>query len=63
LVKVRKKDGSIFLTGKIFQGGNGWVEGAEYTVEDGTIVGRTVANSRNTFLITEKEYGDLCARN
>ncbi|HLO56465.1 MAG TPA: DUF1080 domain-containing protein [Saprospiraceae bacterium] len=32
---------------------------AEYTVEDGAIVGRTVANSRNTFLVTEKEYGDF----
>jgi Domain of Unknown Function (DUF1080) len=32
---------------------------AEYKVEDGIIVGRTVANSRNTFLVTEKEYGDF----
>ena len=32
---------------------------AEYTVENGIIVGRTVMNSRNTFLVTEKEYGDF----
>ena len=32
---------------------------AEYTVENGIIVGRTVVNSRNTFLVTEKEYGDF----
>jgi hypothetical protein len=32
---------------------------AEYTVEDGAIIGRTVMNSRNTFLCTEKEYGDF----
>lgn len=32
---------------------------AEYTVEDGVIIGRTVMNSRNTFLCTEKEYGDF----
>ncbi|HYC28591.1 MAG TPA: family 16 glycoside hydrolase, partial [Chitinophagaceae bacterium] len=32
---------------------------AEYSVEDGVIVGRTVPNSRNTFLCTEKEYGDF----
>jgi hypothetical protein len=32
---------------------------AEFTVEDGIIVGRTVANTRNTFLVTEKEYGDF----
>ena len=41
---------------------NGWkrVGGkAEYSVENGIIVGRTVMNSRNTFLITEKEYGDF----
>ena len=32
---------------------------AEYTVEDGVIVGRTVMNTGNTFLVTEKEYGDF----
>jgi hypothetical protein len=32
---------------------------AEYTVEDGAIIGRTVVNSRNSFLCTEKEYGDF----
>ena len=32
---------------------------ATYKVEDGIIVGNTVANTRNTFLVTEKEYGDF----
>ena len=32
---------------------------AEYTVENGAIIGRTVMNSRNTFLCTDKEYGDF----
>ncbi|HEX5653744.1 MAG TPA: DUF1080 domain-containing protein, partial [Chitinophagaceae bacterium] len=32
---------------------------AEFTAENGMIVGRTVVNSRNTFLVTEKEYGDF----
>lgn len=32
---------------------------ADYTVENGAIIGRTVINSRNTFLCTEKEYGDF----
>lgn len=32
---------------------------ADYKVEDGVIVGRTVLNSKNTFLVTEKEYGDF----
>jgi len=41
---------------------NGWkkITGtAEYKIEDGTIIGITVPNSPNTFLITEKEYGDF----
>jgi hypothetical protein len=32
---------------------------AEYKVENGAIIGTTVMNSRNTFLCTEKEYGDF----
>jgi hypothetical protein len=32
---------------------------ADYKVENGVIVGRTVFKSRNTFLVTEKEYGDF----
>ncbi len=32
---------------------------ATFSVENGTIVGHTVANTGNTFLCTEKEYGDF----
>ncbi|MET4080248.1 hypothetical protein ABIB40_000188 [Pedobacter sp. UYP30] len=32
---------------------------ADYKVENGVIVGTTVMNSGNTFLVTEKEYGDF----
>src|SRR5438105_1257521 len=32
---------------------------ADYKVEDGAIVGTTVTNSGNTFLATEKEFGDF----
>lgn len=32
---------------------------ADYKVENGAIVGTTVMNSGNTFLVTEKEYGDF----
>ena len=32
---------------------------AEYRVEDGTIVGRTVANTGNSFLCSKKTYGDF----
>lgn len=41
---------------------NGWkrVAGtAPYKVEDGAIVGTTITGTPNTFLITEKEYGDF----
>ena len=41
---------------------NGWVHlngSHRYTVEDGAIVGRTVAGSRNSFLCTKKEFGDF----
>ena len=49
---------------KIFDGKtlNGWKRlagTADYKVEDGQIVGTTVMNSGNTFLVTEKEYGDF----
>lgn len=41
---------------------NGWVQKngtAEYRVEDGTIVGKTVTGSPNSFLCTFNEFGDF----
>jgi hypothetical protein len=41
---------------------NGWKKlagTAEYKVEDGAIVGTTVPNSGNTFLVTDKEYDNF----
>ena len=41
---------------------NGWKRlagTADYKVENGNIVGKTVVNSGNTFLVTEKEYADF----
>lgn len=41
---------------------NGWMRLAglaEYQVENGAIVGSTVVNSGNTFLVTRKQYGDF----
>jgi HEAT repeat protein len=41
---------------------NGWIQRngkAEYTVEDGMIVGTTVLNTPNSFLCTEKNYTDF----
>lgn len=48
----------------IFNGKNldGWVQRggkATYTVEDGVIVGTTVTGTGNSFLCTEREYGDF----
>src|SRR5471030_3182598 len=41
---------------------NGWKQAtgkAGYTVEKGQIVGTTVMDSPNSFLVTQKEYGDF----
>lgn len=41
---------------------SGWKQrggAAKYSIEDGAIVGRSVPNTSNTFLATEKEYGDF----
>jgi hypothetical protein len=41
---------------------SGWTQRAgkaSYTVEDGAIVGRTVLNTPNSFLVTNKDYGDF----
>jgi hypothetical protein len=48
----------------LFNGKNleGWEQHsgkAEYRVEDGAIVGKTVAGTGNSFLCTKKEYGDF----
>ncbi|HWQ91334.1 MAG TPA: DUF1080 domain-containing protein [Clostridia bacterium] len=41
---------------------SGWVQRggkARYVVQDGMVVGSTVTNTPNSFLCTEKEYGDF----
>lgn len=48
----------------LFNGKNldGWEQHsgkAKYRVEDGAIVGQTVANTQNSFLCTSKQYGDF----
>jgi len=45
--------------GKSFNGWKKVAGAAEYKIEDGAILGITVPNTPNTFLITEKEYGDF----
>jgi hypothetical protein len=49
---------------KLFDGKtlDGWEQHsgtAEYRVEDGAVVGKTVANTGNSFLCTKKKYGDF----
>ena len=45
--------------GKTFNGWKKLAGSAEYKIEDGAIVGITVAGSPNTFLVSEEEYGDF----
>ena len=50
--------------GNLFNGKDfsGWTQKggkATYTIEDGAIVGHSVANTPNSFMCTEKEYGDF----
>jgi hypothetical protein len=49
---------------ELFNGNDlsGWKQrggAAKYSVEDGEIVGRSVPDTSNTFLATEKDYGDF----
>ena len=58
---VQAQDGWVSLfDGKSL---NGWTRAAlgkaEYTVKDGTIYGRTVEGSPNTFLASDQEYRDF----
>lgn len=56
----KKGEGWISLfDGKSFDGWKKVAGNAEYKIEDGAILGITVPNTPNTFLITEKEYGDF----
>lgn len=45
--------------GKSLEGWKTLAGNAKYSVENGAIVGEAVPNSGNTFLVTEKEYGDF----
>ena len=45
--------------GKTLTGWKRVAGSADYKVENGAIVGTTVMNSGNSFLVTEKEYGDF----
>ena len=55
---AQKADTRIF-DGKTLNGWKVLGGSAKFEVQDGIIVGTTVLNSGNTFLATEKEYGDF----
>jgi hypothetical protein len=55
-----KKDGWVNLfDGKTLTGWKKITGTADFEINNGQIVGTTVPNSPNTFLVTEKEYGDF----
>lgn len=55
-----RPDGSVqIFDGKTLKGWKQIVGTAKYHVEDGAIVGTTVLDKVNSFLVTEKEYGDF----
>ncbi len=56
--QVKKGYTSLF-DGKTLNGWKKLAGTADYQVVDGAIQGTTVINSGNTFLVTEKEYGDF----
>ena len=55
----QEKEWRNLFNGKDLTGWKQLAGKASYKAEDGAIVGTTVANSGNTFLVTEKEYGDF----
>src|SRR4026209_670918 len=59
LFAQQEKGWQNLFNGKDLSGWKRLAGKAEYTVEHGVIVGRTVVGSRNSFLYTEKEYGDF----
>ncbi|MEW4562183.1 DUF1080 domain-containing protein [Bremerella sp. JC770] len=59
---VRAENDEKFVP--LFNGENldGWVQNggkAEYTVEDGVIIGTSIPKTPNSFLCTDKKYGDF----
>jgi hypothetical protein len=54
-----KKGWTDLFDGKTLTGWKRLAGEAQYKVEDGTIVGTTIVNTGNTFLVTENEYQDF----
>jgi hypothetical protein len=58
-LKTKAQSTPSLFDGKTLNGWKRLAGTAGYKVEDGAIVGTTVLNSGNTFLVTDKEYGDF----
>ena len=58
-VFAQKEKWTSLFDGKSFKGWKQLNGQAKYTIENGEIVGSTVANTPNSFMATEKEYGDF----
>src|SRR5262245_5230223 len=55
-----QSDGWVTLfNGKDLEGWEQHSGSAEYRVEDGAVVGKTVVDTGNSFLCTKKKYGDF----
>lgn len=54
-----QKGWTNLFDGKTLTGWKKLAGNADYKIEDGAIVGITVPNTPNTFLVTEKEYSDF----
>lgn len=59
LIPAKAHAQNALFDGKTLNGWKRLAGTADYKVEDGQIVGTTVLNSGNSFLATEKEYGDF----
>ena len=57
--QTNNKNSKPLFDGKTLEGWKSVGGKAPYTVEDGAIVGRMTKGTPNSFLITEKEYGDF----
>jgi hypothetical protein len=57
--QAKKEQWESLFNGKDLKGFKQLNGKAKYTVENGEIVGKTVLNEPNSFLATEKEYGDF----
>lgn len=55
----QSQSAKALFDGKTLKGWKRLAGTADYKVEHGAIVGTTVLNSGNTFLVSEKEYGDF----